>query len=225
MEDIQSIKDLYTLLKKELCGKTGSISMNLNNINTNIKSTDIIGNSLQSWLSSWFDAHSIKYREPKNTQEFPDYIVELDSKEHFLEIKSYNFMRSPAFDLANFNSYIDSVSITPQKINADYIILAYRTIENGFVIEDIFLKKIWQLAGKAKNYPLKLQVKKGTVYNIRPRQFNKDTATLSKGGFNSPLEFINSLSETKKMFFNQGTLIKDIDKWEKSLIDNYNNLD
>ena len=68
--------------------------------------------------------------------------------------------KGPAFDLANFNSYIDSLEANPKKIDADYLIFGYLSNSKGFIVEDIFLKKIWQMAGASTVDPLKIQNKK-----------------------------------------------------------------
>lgn len=214
---MNSINEVLQTLKKDLIEEQGVITIELANITLDIQAKDIIGNSIQEWLGSWFEKNNINYRVLKNTQEFPDYIIDFNGIESFLEIKTWNYAKGPAFDLANFNSYIDSLEENPKKIDADYLIFGYESNSNGFIIKDVFLKKIWEMAGKSSVDPLKIQNKKGIVYNIRPMSFHTKPETT----FQSRRDFLNALTETKKKYSTQGTLINNIDQWEKSIIDQY----
>lgn len=214
---MQSIKDIKIKLKKDLENQQGTISISLSNISIDIHGKDIIGNAIQEWLGSWFDKNNIQYRILPNTQEFPDYIIKFNKQESFLEIKTWNYDKGPAFDLANFNSYIDSLNQNPAKIDADYLIFGYITNEKGFTIKNIYSKKIWELAGKSSVDPLKIQKKKGIVYNIRPVSFHKKPETT----FKSRKEFLSALAETKKKYKNQGTNIPDIAKWKEEILKKY----
>ncbi len=214
---MKSINDIKQNLKKDLENQQGIISINLGGISLDILAKDIIGNSIQEWLSSWFDKKEIKYRVLDNTQEFPDYIIEFDGIESFLEIKTWNYAKGPAFDLANFNSYIDSLNTNPLKIDADYLIFGYESNESGFIIKDIFSKKIWEMAGKSSVDPLKIQKKKGIVYNIRPMSFHKNPHAT----FATRREFLDSLAETKRKYSNQGTYISNINLWKNNIINDY----
>jgi len=214
---MNSINELYDILKHDLIDEKGKIILNLAEISINIHSKDIIGNSLQEWLGAWFDKYNVKYRVLANTQEFPDYILIFNGIESYLEIKTWNYDRAPAFDLANFNSYIDTLEDNPAKIDADYLILGYSTNDVGFEIKNIFLKKIWELSGKSSVDPLKIQNKKGTIYNIRPMSFH----TKPSSTFKNRLEFLEALSETKEKYANQGTKIENIETWKQYIIDKY----
>lgn len=214
---MNSIHDIKDTLKKELENEQGTITIRLSKINLDIQAKDIIGNTIQEWLGAWFDKKGFQYRVLKNTQEFPDYIIKFNGVESFLEVKTWNYEKGPAFDLANFNSYIDSLNDNPLKIDADYLVFGYITNDKGFMIKDIFTKKIWEMAGESSVDPLKIQNKKGIVYNIRPMSFHKKPQST----FKTRREFLNALTKTKKKYYNQGTFIQDIDQWEKNIIDNY----
>lgn len=217
---MESMNEVFEALKSDLLDKQGVISMDLAGISLDIRAKDIIGNSLQEWIGSWFSEKGITYRVLKNSQEFPDYIITFDDIESYLEIKSFNYDKGPAFDLANFNSYIDSLEKNPKKIDADYLILGYSSNSKGFVVKQIFLKKIWEMSGKSTVDPLKIQNKKGIVYNIRPMTFYKKPNST----FKNRSEFLKGLTETKRKYSNQGTEISDIDQWEKAIITEYYNL-
>lgn len=217
---MKSIADILAALNKDVLGKKGVITIDLAGINLDIQAKDIIGNSLQEWLGLWFDKNGVKYRVLKNTQEFPDYIIDFDGVESYLEIKTWNYVKGPAFDLANFNSYIDSLSDNPKKIDADYLIFGYESNSNGFIIQEIFSKQIWEMAGKSSVDPLKIQNKKGTVYNIRPMSFHSKPDTT----FKTRLEFLDALVDTKRKYADQGTEIPDIDMWKEDIITEYERL-
>ncbi|SLN04385.1 Type II restriction enzyme NlaIV [Brachybacterium faecium] len=217
---MESMNEVFEALKSDLLDKQGVISMDLAGISLDIRAKDIIGNSLQEWIGSWFSEKGITYRVLKNSQEFPDYIITFDDIESYLEIKSFNYDKGPAFDLANFNSYIDSLEKNPKKIDADYLILGYSSNSKGFVVKQIFLKKIWEMSGESTVDPLKIQNKKGIVYNIRPMTFYKKPNST----FKNRSEFLKGLTETKRKYSNQGTEISDIDQWEKAIITEYYNL-
>ena len=212
-----SINDVVKALKKDVVNQQGVINISLADLSLDIQAKDIIGNSLQEWLAVWFDKNGIKYRVLANTQEFPDYIIEFNGVESYLDIKTWNRASSPAFDLANFNSYIDSLEQNPKKIDADYLVFGYLSNPNGFIVKDIFLKKIWEMTGQSGTDPLKIQKKKGIVYNIRPMPFYRTV----NNTFRNRLEFLEGLTETKRKYANQGTNIPDMDTWKENIINNY----
>lgn len=215
-----SINDVLKTLKSDLLNQQGVININLAGISLDIQAKDVIGNSLQEWLGMWFKSNGINYRVLTNTQEFPDYIIDFNGVETYLEIKTWNYEKGPAFDLANFNSYIDSLEASPKNIDADYLIFGYQSNQNGFIVKDIFLKKIWEMAGASSVDPLKIQKKKGIVYNIRPMSFHKRPDST----FKNRLDFLEGLTETKIKYSNQGTEIKDIYMWKNYIIKEYFNL-
>ncbi|MEJ6348771.1 NgoBV family restriction endonuclease [Holzapfeliella sp. He02] len=216
-----NITDVYNRLKEEVKDEKGLIKFSLGSISIEIHGKDSMGNLIQEWLGHWFQKTNISYEVLENTQEFPDYLLQLDGENTtYLEIKSWNYNNSPAFDLANFDSYINSLSNNPKKIDADYLIFGYEINEQGFKIKDIFLKKIWELEGPAKNYPVRIQVKKGVVYNLRPINFKSDNTE----SFATRLEFFNHLIDTRIMFKNQGKKAQteeEIRSWGEEIKDFY----
>jgi hypothetical protein len=91
-----------------------------------------------------------------------------------LEIKAYNFDATPAFDIANFDSYCRSLETKPYRLDADYIIFGYKMKVGIITIKGIWLKKIWEIAGASKRFALNTQVKQNVLYNIRPYNFSTD---------------------------------------------------
>lgn len=176
---------------------SGKIIFNLGGISVIIKTTDTVGNSLQSWLKEFMISKKIYFREPINTQTFPDFYLSASEERNLLEVKSFNFEASPAFDIANFESYVDSVKIKPYRLDADYLIFGYTMNEDGEIsINKIWMKKIWELCGSSDRYPLKTQIKREVIYNIRPSSKFRQ----NEREFNSKEEFILALYKTLRIY-------------------------
>jgi len=188
------LQELLSVLKEN---NTGKIIFNLGGISVKIKTTDTVGNSLQSWLKEFMVSNSIYFREPMNTQAFPDFYLSASNERNLLEVKSFNFQASPAFDIANFESYVDSVKIKPFRLDADYLIFGYIMNNDGEIsINKIWLKKIWELCGSSDRYPLKTQIKREVIYNIRPSSKFRQ----NEREFNTKEEFIVALYKTLRNY-------------------------
>ena len=59
-------------------------------------------------------------------------------------------------------------------------------------------KKDWKITGNSKKYPVKCQVKKEVVYNIRPVFWYSSKAKFKP--FNNRLRFIEALYQTLKQY-------------------------
>lgn len=193
-------KKLYNLLINENIKESkGHITFKLASTETVIKCRDIIGNSLQSWLGTWLEEHNIFYFTSDNTQEFPDFYLDFDNaKDNMLELKTFNYNATPAFDIANFESYVDSLRTNAYRLNADYLIMGYTLDEEDgtIVIKDLWLKKIWEISGPSNRFALTTQVKRGMIYNIRPKNFTKN----SDHCFSNKEEFIKAIYDTLKEY-------------------------
>lgn len=179
------------LLAAKLDKYTGEIIFHMAGVKVKINTTDTVGMNLQAWLKQYFIENDIFFSEPHNTQEFPDfYLDDIEPEKHMLEIKAFNYSATPAFDIANFESYCSSVKTKPFRLDADYLIFGYEMSDKGDItIKKMWLKKIWEIAGDSKQYPLKTQVKRGMIYNIRP---NSNFKFDGKGPFKSKEEFLNA---------------------------------
>lgn len=194
-------RQLYKKLVEEykLIGETGSIKFTVKDLSIVIKTKDTVGNLLQEWLKAWFQKTNIDFEENTNSQTFPDFL--LDKEDHtkgLLEVKSFDFDRGPGFDLANFDSYCNSLLENAYRLDSDYLILAYQMQEGIISIKDVWLKKIWELACPSSTYPLKVQEKKGVIYNIRPSVWYSKRATFTP--FNNKEEFLSALNETRYQY-------------------------
>ena len=176
----------------------GYITFSLNSINVTINTTDTVGVTLQSWIKNYFITNNIYFRENSNSQEFPDFYLGDSNDSNLLEIKAFNFCNTPAFDIANFDSYCESVLEKPYILDADYLIFGYNMDINGKItIIDIWLEKIWEIAGNSEKYPLKVQEKRGVIYNIRP---NTDFKKYKSSPFSSKTDFITAIYDTISIY-------------------------
>ena len=213
----QELKD-----KLELSGvyeAKGQITMSLHGTNVIIKSTDTVGSNIQEWLGQWMTDNGIYFRPPHNTQNFPDFYLSKSDNEGLLEIKSYFSSRSPAFDVANFDSYWKSLGDNPSRLDAQYMIFAYNLVDGILSIKNIYLKNVWEITGKATDYPLKCQRKNGQIYNIRPASFqSKKITTLNP--FTSKEEFVVAIYKTLLGHTNKAS---DAKEWLRKVIEGYKN--
>lgn len=196
--------------------QSGIILFNLAGISVKINTTDTVGITLQAWLKQYLLNNNIYFLEPSNTQEFPDfYLDDNDIYSSMLEVKAFNYNATPAFDIANFESYCSSVVNKPYRLDANYLIFGY--IMNNFgdiTIKKIWLYKIWQIAGTSQHFPLKTQVKRDMIYNIRP---NSDFKSGNKGPFQTREEFLFAIYKTLSSY--KGEVFAD--NWKNSLSVNY----
>lgn len=212
-------QELYTALGNlHLERQVGVISFNLAGVSVKIDTTDTVGITLQAWLKQYLTDNNIYFSEPANTQEFPDFF--LDNNEaikHMLEVKAFNYNATPAFDIANFESYCSSVKEKPYRLDADYLIFGYTMNDSGDItVKKVWLHKIWQIAGTSQRFPLKTQVKRDMIYNIRP---NTDFKAGNKGPFRSKDDFLLAIYKTLEIYKGKSFA----DDWKRTLSINYKN--
>ena len=94
---------------------------------------------------------------------------------------------------------IESLANDPERVYADYLIFAYKVISGNLVIDNIFLKKIWEITCPSEKWPLKNQTKRGIIYNIRPSCFNGKKNKRYQS-FSSPKEFVDALYNTEEKY-------------------------
>jgi type II restriction enzyme len=192
---------LFDKLTKDykIVGETGVINFTLKDLTISIETKDTIGNLLQEWLKAWFIKMEIDFVANENTQKFPDFYLDSDDKRKgLLEVKSFDCDRGPGFDLANFDSYCNSLLTDAYRIDSDYLILAYQMKGSSLSIENVWLKKIWELSCPSSTYPIKVQEKKGIIYNLRPSTWYSERTRFKP--FASKVEFLNALNETRYQY-------------------------
>lgn len=216
MVDIISSQIIYKDLIKNVKGHTGTIYFNLAGVCLRVDGTDTVGKTLQEWLKEYLKKNNYFFREPTNTQLFPDFFLGDTDDKNLLEIKSFHYSKTPAFDIANFDAYCSKIENEPYCLYADYLIFGYEMIEEKISIEEIWLKKIWEIAGSSTRYPLKTQVKRDVIYNIRP---NSDFKKGNEPVFKNELDFLKALEETIRLY--KG--IKRGKEWKNNFTKNYRN--
>lgn len=199
-------------IKKQI----GSVEIKLGDISAKYNGRDAIGDLLQEWISKWFDNENYYYRTKSNTQEFPDFLLEDDDTTGLLEIKTFNADASPAFDIANFSSYCKSLLSNPERLDADYLILSYKMQDTKLSIENVWLKKVWEIAGTSGANPINLQTKNKQPYNLRPVKWFSIRKTTNKP-FKSKLEFIQKIAKTQEKY------PKESESYSKKWLENVKN--
>jgi len=197
MYNTESTKIFNKLLSIKSTLKGGT-KFSLGNVTLDIVGNDSFGNLIQEWFGEWCSRNNFNVIDgkavSKSSQTFPDFYVGKDS---LLEIKTFNGANGPSFDIANFEAYCKSLAEFPERADADYLIFSYEMTDIELHIKDIWLKKIWEITCASDRYPLKTQVKKDVIYNIRPSNWYKPTKYAS---FKSKSEFIEALFETQKIY-------------------------
>lgn len=194
----------------------GGTNFKLGEISLQIEGKDGIGGLIEEWFGHWAQQNGFNVRNPKkegSSQEFPDYYIWEEPKEceALLEVKTYDANAGANFDIANFQSYCASVSENPYRLDADYLIFAYK-VHNGILsIHEVYLKKIWEITCPSKRWPLKTQTKRDVIYNIRPSSFHSNQGRYLS--FNTKEDFIEALFLTEEKYLdkhsdNRATYIK-----------------
>jgi hypothetical protein len=209
-------KEIYDELLDQIILLSGYITFNLADLPAIIDSSDIVGNSIQTWLEKWLTMRGYYFNKPDNSQKFPDfYLSRQFPNENMLEVKTFRKKNGPAFDIANYESYLESLSENPYRLYADYLIMSYQMDDDGKItILDIWLKKIWEIAGTSNQFPLKVQQKRNMIYNIRP---NSDFKEYKKGPFKAPKDFLVALYATQLNY--KGVVTADL--WKNKFLKNY----
>lgn len=199
---INSLQELFEISKEKLEGQHGTITITFANRSHVYTGNDVIGNCLQEWLPNWFKFLGVDIKPGKGTQVFPDFVAQFGTQTHDMEVKAWNINNAPAFDLANFQSFIETSYSSPGKLNAQYFILGYKLEDDGFsqgfTVEKVFLKHIWEITSATTKYPIGLQVKRNMPYAMRPYNFHRNPS----GSFSTKIDFIMAVKKAFEMFPN-----------------------
>jgi type II restriction enzyme len=210
-------KSLVRKLKREgIVGAEGEISFDLLEVEVDISDKSAVGNLLQEWLGEWMTVNEIYHRNNENSQMPPDFYLGRSEEKDLLEVKTFDHIKSPNFDVANFDAYVRDLRDKAFRLDADYLIMGY-TLNNGAIkIDNIWLKKVWEVTCPSNKYALKTQEKQGKIYNIRPYNFKSE----SKGfrPFENRLGFVNAIKETLAKYGNNET---EADEWFKDVTKSY----
>lgn len=190
----QKLVDEYKII-----GEKGVINFSLKNLTIAVETKDTVGNLLQEWLKAWMLSENIEFQENQNSQTFPDFHLDVDDRtKGLLEVKTFDWKRGPGFDLANFDAYCNSLLDNAHRLDSDYLIFAYVMEGSEITIKNVWLKKIWELAGPSGTYPIKVQEKKSVIYNLRPSTWYSERSQFKP--FNSLEQFLSALNETRYQY-------------------------
>lgn len=169
---------------QNIIGTAASINLHWNNIALPINNTDIVGGVIQSWLSSWFVQEQIIHKPNPSTQQWPDFwipiSISLNQTINFpIEVKCFKKGGGPAFDISDFNLYINSITQDPSKLDCIYLIFEYEILPNGFKLTRYWWRNVWQIVGNSNGFVTLQTRKRGkdilpnnlrpyTFYSIRP---------------------------------------------------------
>lgn len=213
-------EEIYQKLITEECiiGKIGYIQFTLNDVSVKINSKDTVGNLFQEWLKQWLKTSDIEHCENENRQKFPDFYLNLEDRQTgLLEVKTFDYDKSPNFDIANFDAYCNSLLTDAYRLDSKYLIFGYSMSNEGDItINNIWLKNIWEIAGASGTYPLRVQEKKQIIYNIRPVIWYSNRAKFKP--FSSKEEFLHALNETR---YEYNVTKPSNNHWLRNVLKNY----
>ena len=160
----------HQLQEDGVIGAGGYIKFEMLGIKTTVKTKSVVGDVIQDWLTNYLRSKGIAFASPEHTQQFPDFYLTGAEPREFLEVKCFDGKKSPNFDVANFEAYCQSLLDHPQRLDSYYLIFSYmmNPLSAEVTIKDVWLKRVWEICAPSAEWPVKFQIKKGTIYNIRP---------------------------------------------------------
>lgn len=203
------------LIKDGILKTKGSIKFELLNTKTTVKTRSVVGDVIQDWLEKYIQVKNYSYKPPAHSQQFPDFFLTGDGegseREELLEIKCFDGDRSANFDVANFEAYCQSLLNNPERLDSYYLIFSYSMDDDTseISIKNIWLKRVWEITGPSEDWPVKFQIKKGVIYNIRPITWHSSRS--KHKSFQSRLEFLVALHTCIKRYPGTNHLFKE--KW------------
>lgn len=175
----------------------GQIRFYLGDVDIIVKQRDVVGNIMQEWLEGWLQKKGIDYMPNPNSQMPPDfYLNPEDTTTDLLEVKAFNNERTPAFDIADFNSFQSEIKEKPYMLHCKYLIFGYNMSDDGYVtIKNLWLKNLWSICRRMEKWPLNLQIKDNVVHKIRPAVWYSEKSPQFKP-FECLEDFISAMQET-----------------------------
>ncbi len=216
MYGIKAQELLKLLQEKGIVGAEGSIKLELLETNVNISDKSAAGNLLQEWLGHWMSLNGVYNRENVNSQMFPDFYLSDEEERDLLEVKTFDYVKSPNFDVAQFDAYVRSLRTKAFRLDADYLIMGYSLDAGVIKVNDVWLKKIWEITCPSEQFALRTQVKQQKIHNIRPYNFK----SMSNGyqPFNSRREFALAIKETLSKYTGDS---QEAEQWFNEVETNY----
>ncbi|MBR0080159.1 MAG: NgoBV family restriction endonuclease [Synergistaceae bacterium] len=149
----------------------GIIKFHMGDVSIAVKRRDVIGGILQEWLEKWLRLNKIDFLSNPQLTMPPDiYLNRRDLTTGWLEVKAFNRNDTPRFSIAEFRTFANELIEHPYHLEADYLIFGYSmNEETGKVkIQDIWLKKIWEITKAMATWPLTVQFKNQVLHELRP---------------------------------------------------------
>lgn len=197
----------------------GQIRFQLGGVDIVVKKKDVVGNILQEWLEGWLTARGVDYDPNPNTQMPPDvYLDPADHTHNLLEVKAFNRNSSPAFDIADFKAFVNELIEKPYHLDTDYLIFGYSMDEKtgNVLIQDVWLKKIWEITKTMSDWPITVQYKNGLLQKMRPGNWY---TTKGKGRvFASKEDYLSAFEQT--VFQNPETRAQSA-QWKRRFQESY----
>ncbi|MDO4816908.1 MAG: NgoBV family restriction endonuclease [Akkermansia sp.] len=195
----KTARQVYDMLINEYHIKSlhGLIRFHLGDVVISVKKKDVVGNIIQEWVESWLQAKGISYMANPCTQMPPDvFLNPRDKTSDLLEIKAFNRKSSPAFDIADFKSFVREIIQHPYYLDTDFLIFGYTMdSQNGdVVIKDLWLKKIWEITRPMDNWPITCQYKNGVLQKMRPGTWYGNSRQFKF--FENKEDYLSALEET-----------------------------
>lgn len=174
----------------------GQIRFFLGDVSIVVRQRDVVGSIMQEWLEGWLRKNNYDYLPNPNTQMPPDIYLDTDNiEENLLEVKAFNYLASPGFDIADFRAFQEEIIEKPYMLHVKYLIFGYSMTEDGIVtICGIWLKNVWEICRAMSNYPLNLQVKDNVIHKIRPAKWYGSSSNYPP--FECLEDFVSAIDET-----------------------------
>lgn len=191
----QEIDNVFQHLKEELVGFKFPKELFIDDMTIPFSDCVICG-LIDKVVTIWLNKHNLK--------------------SSWLELKSFTDI--PNFDIGAFRSYINEIIDHPWKLHAKYLLIKYNMEENGglVIIEDFWLKNVWEIACTSSAWPLKVQCKRGVINNIRPATWYSERSDFRP--FDCLEDFLAALEQTIYKYHDTNNLA---DHWSERLCESY----
>lgn len=211
-------EEIYKALKNDFgfVNSNGYITFNLKDFRIIVEQNNVVGNIIEEWLAKWMAEKGFEHIH-NHKQASPDFWLDTeDLNNGWLEVKS--FTGSPNFDIGAFRSYIQEVIDHPWKLNAKYLLIKYRMEDDGLVIiEDFWLKNVWEIACTSSQWPIKVQCKRNVITNIRPATWYSMRADFTP--FECLEDFLAALEQTIYDYHDTRSTVAET--WGKNVCNSY----
>lgn len=197
---ILTARDVYKKLiyEDQILTINGQISFSMGDVGIIVKKKDVVGNILQEWMEGWLIKRNVDFSPNPNTQMPPDIFLDTKNmKRNWMEIKAFNREAAPAFDIADFKAFVSELIEKPYHLDTDFLIFGYKMCESTgkVVVQDLWLKKIWEIMRPMADWPITVQYKNGRVQKMRPGNWYTTTRRKVRM-FDSMIDFLSAFEQT-----------------------------